>query len=640
MNGKIKKTSSIADDKNENRRIVYSVSEAKRLESGHITVTGTIASVSTLFKMISKSEWRCDNLDCGNYGNQKFNPPLLLPLKSLTSGICPKCKSSAFCVTHSYNNARTLQLEDLDKTEMDDAGDTLEVVVFDDASANIIAGEPVDIVGDIYVERMLDNGGKGSRLHTVLHSNILTYRHKKQVVITSKDADIFRRHKEICNAAYKKELEAANRDEPWAKKIVPLTYVDRQIVMFAPNVIGNSDKKLGILRSIVGGRTNSGGGNDNGRRGRINTLLVGDPGTAKSMLAREATKILPNSRYVTAQNASGKSLVAIVDNISDMRVLRLGAVVLSKNAICVVNEFGAMSMEDQQHLTDIAEEGRCTLDKFARHYEIDCPTTLIVTSNPFNGTWNNSAMITKEEIPALKTFVDRCDQIYAFRDAPSEQEITEYTRLKSLIRKRKPHNYNFLRKLLIYMRTSIDPILTSDAEDRLNQFWAKAKVDGIVTNRAYDSLFRLAEAQARLNLCGEVDDEIATQTIDSVRLMLLQYGQFVDTVESPRNLSYRAFYHILKRLKSGITVRELCKIACEENKPVHSYLGDNWEVEHNWKIRPIVDILLNNHSENIRLVKQKPLVLQYFEPEERKDSEQSDRKNKRLTEVNEASEVI
>jgi DNA replicative helicase MCM subunit Mcm2 (Cdc46/Mcm family) len=95
--------------------------------------------------------------------------------------------------------------------------------------------------------------------------------------------------------------------------------------------------------------------------------------------------------------------------VNDTKVLRLGAAVLPKGAICAINEFGAMSMEDQQHLTDITEEGRCTLDKFARHYDIDSPTTIIATANPYNATWNNLAMITKEEIPALKTFVDRCD---------------------------------------------------------------------------------------------------------------------------------------------------------------------------------------------------------------------------------------
>jgi DNA replicative helicase MCM subunit Mcm2 (Cdc46/Mcm family) len=619
---------------------LYSVSEAKRLESGHITVTGTIASVSTLYKMISKSEWHCDNPGCdgGNYGSQRYDPPILLPPPHLDSRFCIKCKSTAFFVKHEFQNVRTLQLVDLDKTETENAADTLEVIAFDEASENVLAGEPVEIVGDLYIERTLD-GGKGKRLITVLHSNQLTYTLKKEITLTSEDVEIFKRHKQICDAAYKREFEAADRAEPWAKKIVPMSYVDRLVSMFAPNVIGHNDKKVGLLRSIVGGRTDSGGGNDNGRRGRINTMLVGDPGTAKSRLGREATKILPNSRYVTAQHASGRTLVAMVDLVNDMRLLRLGAVVLSKGSVCVVNEFGSMSMEEQQYLTDIAEEGHCSVDKYAVHFEIDSPTTIIATANPYNGVWNKSSMIAKDEIPALRTFIDRCDQIYGFRDAPSEREILEYTKIKSAIRKRRPHNYNFLKKLLTFMKTKIDPILTNDAEDRLNQFWTKAKIEGIVTNRVYDSLFRLAEAQARLNLSGEVNDEIATQTMDSMKLMLSQYGQFVDTVESPRDLAYRAFYHILKRLKVGITVKELCQIACEENQAIHAYLGDNYYMEHNRKIKPIIDILLNTHSENVKLVKQKPTVLQYLEANEHMDSKQSDRRYNHLSDTTDLSDI-
>ena len=47
-----------------------------------------------------------------------------------------------------------------------------------------------------------------------------------------------------------------------------------------------NDAKLGLLQSIVGGvnRGKKGGG-------RIDTLLVGNAGTAKSTLAQEATEI-------------------------------------------------------------------------------------------------------------------------------------------------------------------------------------------------------------------------------------------------------------------------------------------------------------------------------------------------------------
>lgn len=34
-----------------------------------------------------------------------------------------------------------------------------------------------------------------------------------------------------------------------------------------------------------------------------------------------------------------------------------------------------------------------------------------------------------------------------------------------------------------------------------NQFWMNAKIEGVVTNRAYDSIFRLAEAQPHSKYC-------------------------------------------------------------------------------------------------------------------------------------------
>ena len=187
-------------------------------------------------------------------------------------------------------------------------------------------------------------------------------------------------------------------------------------------------------------------GDDNGRRGRINSSLVGDPGTAKSILARESARLNPNSRYVNAQNASATSFVGMVDKYNDGYFLRLGLAPLARNAICAVNEIGLMSLEDQGHLTDIAEEGKTTLSKYSLHFDIDAPTTIIATANPLHTKWDSRSSISKDEMPILKTLLDRADQVYGLRDSPSEQEIREYTRQKTRLRKRKPHNYNFLKK--------------------------------------------------------------------------------------------------------------------------------------------------------------------------------------------------
>ena len=99
---------------------------------------------------------------------------------------------------------------------------------------------------------------------------------RKDLVITSKHIEAFERFAKLdC------EVENCNRN-----------LLKRLIAMFAPNVVGHEDVKLGILRSIVGGNRN-GHDNNNGQfnNGFIDTFMVGDPGTAKSTLGNEATKI-------------------------------------------------------------------------------------------------------------------------------------------------------------------------------------------------------------------------------------------------------------------------------------------------------------------------------------------------------------
>jgi DNA replicative helicase MCM subunit Mcm2 (Cdc46/Mcm family) len=150
----------------------------------------------------------------------------------------------------------------------------------------------VTIPGNIHIQRRGDNV-RGKKLVSVLHSNSISYRNREDLKLTSKDIETIYKHKKI------------------VEQSSSITYIDTIVSMFAPNIIGHNDKKLGLLRSLVGGSLDY--GDENGRRGRIYTMLVGDPGLAKSLLAREATNLLSNSRYITPTNARGKSLVVIID---------------------------------------------------------------------------------------------------------------------------------------------------------------------------------------------------------------------------------------------------------------------------------------------------------------------------------------
>ena len=147
----------------------------------------------------------------------------------------------------TYKDAKSIQLED---TERPDENERLDVVLYDDDITNVLAGEVVVVKGVNKVENK--RGSKTRKKTTVLHAEFIKYLHRKELVITDIDIQSFKEFAKLPNL------------------------VERLVSMYAPNIIGHNYAKLGALRSVVGGV-------EHGKiRGRINTFMVGDPGTAKS----------------------------------------------------------------------------------------------------------------------------------------------------------------------------------------------------------------------------------------------------------------------------------------------------------------------------------------------------------------------
>lgn len=279
---------------------VFTVSEAIRRDSGEGVVRGMIVSISLPFKVITKTIKICNK--CNDISDEKISFPPLMSLENDRSVKCSNCTESVYTKPVEYTDAKIIQLQDPDTNiELE----LLDVFVYGKNTLHIGAGEIVRIKGKFNIQP--NSGVRNKRLFTVLHANFtgedpdsVIYEQRQTFTITNRDIESFHKFVELPNV------------------------IDRLASMVAPNVIGHKDKKVGILRSVVGGVEQS-------RRGRINTLFVGEIGTAKSTLARQATKILPKSRYVTAYNASAKSLLAIIEKDAETTTLRLGASVKERN---------------------------------------------------------------------------------------------------------------------------------------------------------------------------------------------------------------------------------------------------------------------------------------------------------------------
>ena len=230
--------------------------------------------------------------------------------------------------------------------------------------------------------------------------------------------------------------------------------------------------------------------------------------------------------------------------------LKLGSIPLAKNAICVIDEIDAFSIEEQGRFQETMQEGMFHLEKNGQSYNVDAPTTLIATANPNNGgRWSDPNSINLNEINIRPSLRSRFPQIYVFKDL-KDDELDEFTELMSIIRRRKPHNYNYLSKYLAYASEIVVHTVTPEAEFMLNDFWKKGKRIDKFDNRMAKGLFSIAEAHAKLHLNNIVDAEIAMEVMESMQLMLFYISFVIPLIQNPKDAIRDGCVNILSTIQT------------------------------------------------------------------------------------------
>merc|ERR1719506_3481822 len=114
---------------------------------------------------------------------------------------------------------------------------------------------------------------------------------------------------------------------------------ERFIASIAPSIYGMPHVKTAIALSLMGGQAKVAAGKHR-IRGDINTLIVGDPGLAKSQFLKYIEQTFPRAVYTTGKGASAVGLTAAVTrNEHGEFVLQGGAMVLADDGICLIDEF-------------------------------------------------------------------------------------------------------------------------------------------------------------------------------------------------------------------------------------------------------------------------------------------------------------
>mmetsp|Transcript_78917 Transcript_78917/g.231640 ORF Transcript_78917/g.231640 Transcript_78917/m.231640 type:complete len:896 (+) Transcript_78917:82-2769(+) len=305
---------------------------------------------------------------------------------------------------------------------------------------------------------------------------------------------------------------------------------DRIIASMAPSIYGMWHVKTAIALSMMSGQRKETAGKHR-IRGDINTLIVGDPGLAKSQFLKYVEQTFPRAVYTTGKGASAVGLTAAVqrDEHGDW-ALEGGAMVLADNGICLIDEFDKMNDQDRTSIHEAMEQQSISISKAGIVATLQARCSVIAVANPTEGRYDPQRTFAQNvglSDPILSRFDVLCvlrDEADALQDArladhvvcshmrshpeASAEEKKQQPRLKqtTVAAQARPIEQDLLQKYIVYARTRVFPKINDLDQEKLASFYQEIRAEAFrsggapMTARHIDSIVRLAEANARLEL--------------------------------------------------------------------------------------------------------------------------------------------
>ena len=340
-----------------------------------------------------------------------------------------------------------------------------------------------------------------------------------------------------------KEPEALTitaEEEKKFRQMASSPFIHRQIVeSIAPSIYGLEDVKEAVMYLLFGGNTKE--FPDGVRvRGDVNVLLVGDPGTAKSVLLQNVARISPRGLYTSGRGSTAAGLTAaVMKEKGGGMVLEAGAMVLADRGVCCIDEIDKMRPEDRVAIHEAMAQQTVSVAKGGIVATLNARTAVMAAANPSLGRYDSFRTF-PENINLPVTILSRFDLIFTLKDVPdAEQDRKISDHILSLHSTGSPSVSppippEVLRKYASYTKR-IRPEMTPEAMKTMEDFFlaTRAVYDQTstvsITARQLESLIRLAEARARAALRETVTVEDAGAVVMLMKKSLSQVGVDVTT---------------------------------------------------------------------------------------------------------------
>uniref|UniRef100_L7M9Q6 DNA replication licensing factor MCM5 n=1 Tax=Rhipicephalus pulchellus TaxID=72859 RepID=L7M9Q6_RHIPC len=290
----------------------------------------------------------------------------------------------------------------------------------------------------------------------------------------------------------------------------------------APSIYGFADVKKAIACLLFGGSVKR---LPDGlrRRGDINLLLLGDPGTAKSQLLKFVERVAPIAVYTSGKGSSAAGLTASVIRDPSTRnfVMEGGAMVLADGGVVCIDEFDKMREDDRVAIHEAMEQQTISIAKAGITTTLNSRCSVLAAANSVFGRWDD--LKANENIDFMPTILSRFDMIFIVKDVHDEKrDSTLAKHVIGIHMNAEPTaektqegelSLSVLKKYISFCRDKCGPRLSPAAAEKLKNRYVmmrngtreheqeSVKKSSIpITVRQLEAIVRIAESLAKMQL--------------------------------------------------------------------------------------------------------------------------------------------